>query len=132
MIKEGRRNVTNKKWFILAILLVFLIILFTMSWVYNYKIIDGNYDRLTITKMGETTHIITDKEEINKIINQINSSSRSFKLNSRFRYDYLPHGILIFENDKGTLEIGFVIPKGNILTKYWEIETEFEFGKDME
>jgi hypothetical protein len=102
-----------------------------LIWVYNNKIVDGNYDRLTITKMGETTDIITDKDEINNIISQINESPRKFNPNRGLRYDYLPHGILIFDNDKGKLEIGFVIPKGNILTKYWEIETEFEFGKDM-
>ena len=44
----------------------------------------------------------------------------------------MTRGILIFENDEEKVELEFVIPKGNILTKYWEIETEFQFEKEME
>lgn len=76
--------------------------------------------------------VIENKEEINKIISHINNSPRTFKPNWGFRYDNMPHAILIFENDKEKVSLGFVIPKGNALTKYWEIETNFEFIKDME
>jgi hypothetical protein len=85
---------------------------------------------LTITKMGKTTEVIEDKTEIIKIIAQINNSPRTFNPNfSGFRYDYMHHGLLIFENNKEKVKIGFIMPKGNAITKHWEIKTNFEFGK---
>lgn len=82
--------------------------------------------------MGKTTEVIVNKEEIGKIISQINNSPRTFNPNiSGLRYDYLPYGILIFENDREEVKIGFIIPKGNAITEHWEIETNFEFGKDV-
>lgn len=112
------------------ILLIILLIAIGGIWSYNYKIVDGEYDKLTITVHGRTEQIITDKERINNIIKRINDSERVFKPNSSgLRYDYLSHGILTFENNNEEYQIGFVIPKGNVVTKYWEVETEFEFAK---
>jgi hypothetical protein len=124
--------VSKKKWFVYITLLFSLIGLVTFIWICNYKIIDGDYSKLTITKMGTTTDVIKNKDEIQSIINKINISPRKFHPNTLFHYDYLPHGLLIFQNDKEKVEIAFVIPKGNILTKYWEIETSFEFGKMLD
>jgi hypothetical protein len=125
-------KVSKKKWFVRTTLLACLVSLFTLIWFYNHKIIDGDYHKLTITKMGKTTDVIVNKDEIDKIINQINTSPRTFNPNiSGFRYDYMPYGILIFENDKEKFKIGFIIPKGNVLTKHWEVETNFGFGKDL-
>ena len=117
-----------KKKIVSSTLFIFLlIILFTIIWGYNHKIIDGHYTRLTIKEMGGTTKSISDIEKINKIMDGINNSPRSFNPNRGFRYDYLPHGVLIFENAEEKFELGFVISKGNVVTKYWEIETGFEF-----
>jgi hypothetical protein len=124
--------VRKKKWFVRTTLLAILVSLFTIAWFYHHKIIDGDYDKLTITKMGKTIAVIENKEEIDQIINKINHSPRTFNPNfSGFRYDYMPYGILIFENDREKLKVGFIIPKGNVLTKHWEIETHFQFGKDL-
>jgi hypothetical protein len=124
--------VHKKKWYIRTTLLACLISLFTLIWFYNHKIIDGNYHKLTITKMGKTTKVIENKDKIDKIISKINHSPRTFNPNiSGFRYDYMPYGILIFENDEEEVKIGFIIPKGNAITKHWEIETNFEFGKNV-
>lgn len=82
--------------------------------------------------MGKTTMVIENKDEIDKIISQINNSPRIFNPNfSGFRYDYMPFGMLIFENDQEEVKIGFILPKGNVITKHWEIKTNFEFGKDV-
>lgn len=117
-----------KKKLVLSILSILLLsILFTIIWAYHHIIIDGHYTRLTIKEMGGTTKNVTDIDEINKIMDEINNSPRSFNPNRGFRYDYLPHGVLIFENAEEKFELGFVISKGNVVTKYWEIETEFEF-----
>lgn len=117
----------KKKVVLSALFISILIILFAIIWAYNYKIIDGDFTRLTIKEMGGTTETVTDINEIKKIMHDINNSPRSFNPNSGFRYDYLPHGMLIFENAEEKFELGFVIPKGNVVTKYWEIETEFDF-----
>ena len=117
----------NKKPVLSTLFSLLLIILFAIIWAYHYKIIDGDYTRLTIKQMDGKTKTVTDINEINKIMHDINKSPRSFNPNSGFRYDYLPHGMLIFENAEEKFELGFVIPKGNVVTKYWEIKTEFEF-----
>ena len=119
--------VYKKKWFVYITILISLMSLVTFIWINNYKIIDGNYNKLTISKMGTTTDVIVNTAEIESIINKINDSPRKFHPNTYFHYDYVPHGLLIFQNDKETVEIAFIIPKGNTLTKYWEIETNFEF-----
>ncbi|MEH7883908.1 hypothetical protein V7654_06240 [Bacillus sp. JJ1609] len=120
---------TKKKLVLSSLFVIFFIILFTIIWVYNAKMIDGPFTRLTIAKMGETTDVITDIAEINKIVHRINNSPRTLNPNNGFRYDYMSRGTLTFENDEEKVEVEFVLPKGNILTKYWEIETEFEFEK---
>lgn len=118
----------TKKYLVLSTVFIFLLVmLFTIIWAYHHKIIDGHYTRLTIKEMGGTTKSISDIDEINKIMDDINNSPRSFNPNNGFRYDYLPHGVLIFENAEEKIELGFVISKGNVVTKYWEIETGFEF-----
>jgi hypothetical protein len=120
------------KWFVCITLLACIVSILTLIWFYNHKIIEGNYHKLTITKMGKTIDVIENKDEIDRLISQINNSPRTFNPNtSGFRYDYMPYGILIFENDKEEVKIGYIIPKGNALTKHWEIETNFEFGKDL-
>ncbi|MEH7444167.1 hypothetical protein V7201_17785 [Bacillus sp. JJ1122] len=119
-----------KKKLVFTTLSFFLfIILFTIIWAYHHKIIDGHYTRLTIKEMGGTTKSISDLDDINKIMDDINNNPRSFNPNNGFRYDYLPHGVLIFENAEEKVELRFVISKdkGNVITKYCEIETEFEF-----
>lgn len=117
-----------KKKLVFSTLFIFLlIILFTIIWAYHHKIIDSHYTRLTIKEMGGTTKSVSDVDEINKIMDDINNSPRSFHPNRGFRYDYLPHGVLVFENAEEKVELAFVISKGNVVTKYWEIETEFEF-----
>ena len=121
--------VAKKKLVLSSLFVIFFIILFTIIWVYNAKMIDGHFTRLTIAKMGETTDVITDINEINKIVHRINNSPRTLNPNNGFRYDYMSRGTLTFENDEEKVEVEFVLPKGNILTKYWEIETEFEFKK---
>jgi hypothetical protein len=121
---------SKRKWIYLTTIPICLVCL--LIWLYHFKIIDGNYDKLTITKMGETMAVIENKEEIDRIIDQINQSSRMFQPKfSGFRYDYMPYGILIFENDQEKVKIGFVLPKGNVLTQYWEIETNFDFSRDV-
>jgi hypothetical protein len=119
--------VAKKKLFLSTLFIVILIILVTIIFAYNHKIIDGDYTRLTIKEMDGTTKSITDIAEIKKIMHDINNSPRSFNPNRGFRYDYLPHGVFIFENAEEKFELGFVILKGNVVTKYWEIETEFDF-----
>jgi hypothetical protein len=82
--------------------------------------------------MGKTTDVINNKDDIDKIITLINNSPRAFNPNwSGLHYDYMPYGNLIFENNNEKVIVGFIIPKGNAVTKYWEIETNFEFGKDV-
>jgi hypothetical protein len=123
----------KKKWFVLTTSIACLVGLLTLIWIYNHKMIDGNYHKLTITKMGQTTEVIENKAVIDQIISQINNSPRTFNPNfSGLRYDYMPHGMLTFENETGEVKIGFIIPKGNVITKHWEIKTNFEFGKDVE
>jgi len=118
-----------KRNFVLSIVsILLLILLFTIIWAYHHKIIDGYYTRLTIKEMDGTTKSISDIDEINKIMDDINNSPRSFNRNRGFRYDHLPHGVLIFENAEEKVEFGFVISKGNVVTKYLEIKTEFTFG----
>ncbi|MFS0864738.1 hypothetical protein [Fredinandcohnia sp. 179-A 10B2 NHS] len=113
-------------------ILVLLLILVALFWAFNHRIIEGSYDKVTITKLGESKSVITDKTEIENIMKTINDSPRTYNPQNGFRYDYVPHGFLQFENENEEVIVEFIIPKGNVLTKYWEIETEFEFGKDME
>lgn len=99
---------------------------------FNYNIIDADYDKLTITKMDKTSAVITEKAQIEEIIDRINSSPRKFLRRTGLTYDYLPHGFLVFENEKEKVEHVFYIFKGNTVIGYWDIDTEFEFAKDLD
>lgn len=123
---------TKKKWFIFILIFITIILLAIWIWGHNHKIIEGQYDKLTITKMGNILYRIENKEKIDRIINQINANSRTFNPNNGFRYDHLRHGTLIFESQNEKMELEIVFPKGNVLTKYWEIETNFEFTDYLE
>ena len=131
MIKEAV-IVTIKKRFLIGVLLIFSAGLLSLFWLYNYEIIGEHFDKLTVTSMGRNLVTIEDKTEIARIISEINQSPRSFQHDNGFTYDYLQMGILSFENDMEKLEIGFIIRNGNTVTKYWEIDTDFQFGKETE
>ncbi|MFT4415503.1 hypothetical protein ACLM5H_16735 [Fredinandcohnia humi] len=121
----------KKKWIgfsgIILILFVFSIIL----WGYNHNIINGDYSKITIMKDGNVIEIIDDQKEVNLIVDQINNSPRSFHTEGGWKYDYLEHVILSFEGDEEKHLVGVPIKLGNVVTKYWEIETEFDFIKEM-
>ncbi|RDU37767.1 hypothetical protein DRW41_08055 [Neobacillus piezotolerans] len=108
------------------------ILLIIVIGAYNYNIIEEEYDKLTITKMDKTAAIITEKSQIESIIDRINDSPRKFMRRTGFTYDYLPYGFLIFENKKEKVEHVFYIFKGNTVIGYWDIDTRFEFAKDLE
>jgi hypothetical protein len=36
--------------------------------------------------------------------------------------------MLTFKKGSEKVELGVVLPKGNVVTKYWEVETGFGFG----
>lgn len=126
---KGEDLVNKKFGNILIVLFVFIIIL--IFWTANNKIIDSNYDKLTIRQPDETTMVITDKGEIEQFIEIINTSPRDFFLfDMGFKYDYLPHGMFIFENDEEKFELGFFLSEENsliVLTNHWEIKTEVPF-----
>ncbi|WP_054751964.1 hypothetical protein [Piscibacillus salipiscarius] len=83
---------------LLALLTVGLGIYITL---YHSNIINDRYEQVTIIKNGEITETIHNLDRINNIIEQINSQPRDFYYNnSGLKYDYLPHGRMIFENDK--------------------------------
>ncbi len=121
----------RKRKVLLVTTLCFLIASLTVVGVFNYRIIDKEYDKLTITKLDEVAFIIEDQEQINGIINQINTSPRKYNPQNGFRYDHTNlFGALTFEKGTEKKVIHFVIPNGHVLTKYWEIEANFEFAKD--
>lgn len=122
-----RAKITLKKWISYSALLIVFISLSATFWGYNHKIIDGDFDKLTVLSMEGIPEIIENQIEIDRIIYQINNSPRSFNPNLGFDYDYLPQSILIFENENEKIEVGFIITTGKVLTKYWEIETNLEF-----
>jgi hypothetical protein len=122
--------IMKKIGLLLAVSCVIIISIF--AWVKNDKLIDGHYESLTITTMdNNTVEVINDKDEIEKIINHINNSPRKFKYDSGMTYDYMPLGLLTFENGNERVQLAFIMSKGNVITKYWEIKTEFRFGKDI-
>ncbi|TFB23869.1 hypothetical protein E3U55_03375 [Filobacillus milosensis] len=123
----------RKKKSLLFLISIGLVIILAVIYSYNYKIIKGDYNQLTITKMNEQTHVIHDLNEIRNIINKINNSSREFQvpINKGFKYDYLPHGLLTFENETEKKVLGIVYlqkSQVSILTDYWEIKTDFSFS----
>ncbi|MCM3125107.1 MULTISPECIES: hypothetical protein [unclassified Mesobacillus] len=110
----------------LGLLIVFMTAL-TVYGAYHCKIVDGPYDKLTISNIDGIIHVIEDKGEIEKILSKINEGKRSFNYNDGFTYDSLPHGILNFENEAEKVQIGYIVTTGNTVTKFWEIETDFLF-----
>jgi hypothetical protein len=121
-----------KKWIPITILSLTCLIGISGYWIYHYPIIEAGYNELTISKDGQIVYVIDDQEQIRKIIDKINTSPRSYHPQNGFRYDYLPHGVLIFKKGSEKKEVAFVMPKRNVVTKYWEIETGFDFGKDLQ
>lgn len=120
----------KRKKLVTDIIVMMCVILLTVYWAYNYKVLSGNYNKLTVSGMeGKTILIIKDPDEIAKVIEDINESPRTFKYNTGLTYDYLPHGILTFENETEKVQIGFILPTGKTITKYWEVHTEFPFGQ---
>ncbi|WP_139364886.1 hypothetical protein [Sutcliffiella halmapala] len=122
----------KKKRIITILVVISLLLSIALIWLYHHKIIEGQYNKLTISKMGDSLYVIHNKEEINRIMRKINTSPRTFHPTNGFRYDHLPHGTLLFENDNELVEIEIVFQKGNVLTRYWEIETNLEFGREVE
>ena len=121
----------KRKMLISLIFVLVSAVLLTFYWAYHHKILSGNYDKLTINGMdGATIQVIQEPDEIAKIISAINESQRTFMYNNGFKYDHLPHGILTFENNTEQVEIGIILTNGKTITKYWEIDTEFPFGKN--
>lgn len=96
-------------------------------WADQHKIVSEDFDKLTITSMDNKIEIIEDKAQIARIISKINESPRSFRINDEFTYDYLPHGVLTFENETEKVQIGLIIKNGKTITKYWEIDTDLFF-----
>ncbi|MEL3974410.1 hypothetical protein AAEO50_19145 [Rossellomorea oryzaecorticis] len=119
-----------KKWIPITILPLACLIGITVYWFCHYPIIEDDYTELSISKDGQIVYVIDDQDLIRKIIDKVNTSPRSYHPQNGFRYDYLPHGVLIFKNGAEKRELAFVMPMGNVVTKYWEIETSFDFGED--
>lgn len=118
----------KRRRLITVFLILVSVVLLTAYWINQQKILSGEYDKLTISGMeGTTIQVINDPGEIAKIISAINESPRTFKYDNGFTYDYLPHGILTFENETEKVQIGFILTTGNAITKYWEIHTEFPY-----
>lgn len=123
----------KRKMLIALIFILVSAVLLTRVWAYQHKILSDNYDKLTISGMeGEIIQVIKDPTEIEKIISDINESPRTFKYDNGITYDYLPHGIMTFENKTEKVQIGFILTNGNTVTKYWEIDTEFPFRNTSE
>ncbi|MEQ2529303.1 hypothetical protein EKG37_07340 [Robertmurraya yapensis] len=118
--------------FVVSLLFIFAILLIVI-WAFNVNVIEGDFDKLTITETGETIKVITNKDEIEHVIELINTSPRSlFLFDTGLKYDYLPHGMFIFEKDREKLEMGFVLTEENelnVLANHWEIEMEHEVLK---
>ncbi|MBT2643240.1 hypothetical protein J7I80_13455 [Bacillus sp. ISL-41] len=120
----------KRKKLVTVIFVLVSVVLLTAYWAYHHNILSGNYDKLTVSGMeGSTILVIKDQDEIAKIISDINESPRTFQYNDGLTYDYLPVGILTFENETEKVQIGFILSTGNTITKYWEIHTEFPFGQ---
>ena len=118
----------KRRKLITAFLILVTVVLLTAYWAYQHNILSGEYDKLTITGMeGKTIQVINDRDEIAKIISDINDSPRTFKYDNGFTYDYLPQGILTFENETEKVQIGFILTTGNTINKYWEIHTGFPY-----
>lgn len=120
----------KRKKLVTVFLILVSVVLLTVYWAYQHNILSGEYDKLTITGMdGTTIQEINNRGEIAKIISDINESPRTFKYDNGLTYDYLPHGILTFENETEKVQIGFILTTGNTMTKHWEIHTGFPYGQ---
>jgi hypothetical protein len=125
----GGERMAKRKLLVSLIFVLVSAVLLTSYWAYHHKILSGNFDKLTISGMeGTTIQVIKDRDEIARIILDINESPRNFKYDSGLTYDYLPHGIMTFENSTEKVQIGLLKKNGKTITKYWEIDTEFPFG----
>ncbi|EDL64511.1 hypothetical protein [Bacillus sp. SG-1] len=121
-----------KKLGIAVILFTFFILVGFLYFLNGSKIIDGEYDKLTIMKVENVVYVIEDKDLINSVVRQINTSPRVFNADSPgFYHDTMYFGILIFEGNSEKKTLAFKIPDGNVITKYWEVETGFDFAEDV-
>ena len=62
--------------------------------------------------MDHRTEVITNKNELDTIIDNVNDSPRRLIFKDR-EFDYLPHGMLIFENAMEKRKVGIIYPEGN-------------------
>ena len=119
----------RKKLLTVSIVLVSVALL-AVYWAFQHKIVSGEFDKLTVSGMdGTTFKVIKDPDEIARIISDINESPRTFQYNTGLTYDYLPHGILTFENETEKVQMSVILTTGKTVTKYWEIHTEFIFDQ---
>lgn len=129
-MKMGGGGMAKRKKLITVFLILLSVVLLTAYWAYQHNILSGKYDKLIISGMdGTTIQEINNRDEIARIISDINESQRTFKYDNGFTYDYLPQGILTFENETEKVQLGFILTTGNTITKHWEIHTEFPYGE---
>ncbi|WP_409253822.1 hypothetical protein V1502_07955 [Bacillus sp. SCS-153A] len=123
MEKNGKR---------IAVILSICFILVVSLKLYEYRIIDEKYEKLTIIKTEHVVYVITDEEQVNAIVEQINTRPRSFiPFSERVQHEPMFFGTLIFEGNGKKKKLIFTMPKGNVKTKYWEIDTGFDFAADV-
>ncbi|XXM73242.1 hypothetical protein ACQ0QQ_04915 [Lysinibacillus sphaericus] len=120
-----------KRWLVLVLFATVCLFGLSIYWIYHTPIVEGEFNELVISTPGQKVRVIEDKEQIRNIIEQINTRSRSWHPQNGFRYDYLPHGVLTFKKGSEKVELGMVLPKGNVVTKYWEVETGFEMAEGL-
>ncbi|MCA1054358.1 hypothetical protein LCM10_05115 [Rossellomorea aquimaris] len=117
---------------ILTIILLSLSLLsgIALYGLYHYKIVRDDYTELLVWKDGQIVYEIDDTEQITAIKDKINKSPRHYRYDNGFRYDSVPIGVLTFKKAGKKKQLGFVTPEGNVFTKYWLIETKFDFGEN--
>jgi hypothetical protein len=76
MAGRGGCMVKSRLLLKLGLLIVFMTA-FTVYGAYHCKIVEGPYDKLTISNMDGIIHVIEDKSEIEKIVSKINEGKRS-------------------------------------------------------
>lgn len=77
-------------------------------------------------------YVIEDKDLVNSVVRKINTSPRVFNADSPgFYHDTMYFGTLIFEGNAEKKTLAFKIPDGNVITKYCEVETGFDFAEDL-
>ena len=67
----------NKQSFLKGLVGLISLALVFVLWFHNHTIIDGDYTKLTIKRTDDTTEVITDKEQIETIIQAINQNPRN-------------------------------------------------------